>query len=169
MIGFVLTALLALACPSCLARDGLQGAGDPTLHITAHMDPPRWAVLERQLLADNVPACREFFNKYFDDRGYLQVFVRWGANDGPDDAFENFNHWPELHALGAGDDILQMYLKGHEGLLARVHDERAVLHDRLADRPAAQQQDVEGAGASILTRAPLDAKRVAGAEDCELA
>jgi hypothetical protein len=81
------------------------------------MDPPRWATLERQLLADNVPAAREFFNKYFDDRGYLQVFVRWGANDGPDDAFENFNHWPELHALGASDEILQMYSKGHEGLL----------------------------------------------------
>ena len=133
MIGFVLTALLALACPSCLARDALQGAGDPTLHITAHMDPPRWAVLERQLLADNVPACREFFNKYFDDRGYLQVFVRWGANDGPDDAFENFNHWPELHALGAGDDILQMYLKGHEGLLKQYTEAKTT------DVPIARQ------------------------------
>ena len=40
------------------------------------------------------------------------AFVRWGANDGPDDAFENFNRWPELHALGASDEILQMYLKG---------------------------------------------------------
>jgi len=87
------------------------------VRIDAHMDPPRWATLERQLLADNVPAAREFYNKYFDDRGYLQVFVRWGANDGPDDAFENFNHWPELHALGASDEILQLYLKGHEGLL----------------------------------------------------
>ena len=79
--------------------------------------PPRWAVLERRLLAESVPACREFFHKYFDDRGYLQCVVRWGANDGPDDAFENFNRWPELHALGADDDIRQMFLKGHEGLL----------------------------------------------------
>jgi hypothetical protein len=90
---------------------------DVSLRIDSHMDPPRWAILERQLLADNVPACREFFNKYFDDRGYLQCVVRWGANDGPDDAFENFNHWPELHALGADDDILRMFSKGHEGLL----------------------------------------------------
>ena len=65
------------------------------------MQPPNWAVLERRLLAENVPACHEFFKRYFDERGYLQCFVRWGANDGPDDAFENFNHWPELHALGA--------------------------------------------------------------------
>ena len=97
------------------------------------MAPPRWAVLERQLLADNVPACQEFFNKYFDDRGYLQCFVRWGANDGPDDAFENFNRWPELHALGAGDAILQMYSKAHEGLL------RQYTEARTTDVPIARQ------------------------------
>jgi hypothetical protein len=81
------------------------------------MPAPRWARLQRQLLAANVPACREFYTKYFDGRGYLQCFVRWGANDGPDDAFENFNRWPELHALGADDNVLQMFLEGHEGLL----------------------------------------------------
>lgn len=90
------------------------------------MSPPRWAVLERQILAENVPACREFFKRYFDDRGYLQCFVRWGANDGPDDAFENFNHWPELDALGAGDEILEMYLKGHEGLIRQYSEAKTV-------------------------------------------
>jgi hypothetical protein len=90
---------------------------DTSIRIDAPLTPPRWAHLERQLLAENVPACREFFQKYFDDRGYLQCVVRWGANDGPDDAFENFNRWPELHALGASDDILRMYLTGHEGLI----------------------------------------------------
>ena len=64
-----------------------------------------------------MPACREFFEKYYDERGYLQCFVRWGANDGPDDAFENFNRWPELHALGASDEILQLYLKAGEGMI----------------------------------------------------
>jgi hypothetical protein len=90
---------------------------DATLHVRTKMPAPRWAVLERRLLTENVPACREFFGKYFDGRGYLQCFVRWGANDGPDDAFENFNHWPELHALGASDEILAMFSKGHEGLI----------------------------------------------------
>ncbi|PYR56498.1 MAG: hypothetical protein DMF91_21780 [Acidobacteria bacterium] len=104
-----------------------------SLRIDAHMDPPRWAMLERQLLADNVPACREFFNKYFDDRGYLQCVVRWGANDGPDDAFENFNRWPELHALGASDAILQMFSKGHEGLLKQYTEAKTT------DVPIARQ------------------------------
>jgi hypothetical protein len=92
-------------------------AADVTVEISAPMQPPTWAVLERRLLDGQVPACREFFNRYFDQRGYLQCVVRWGANDGPDDAFENFNGWPELHALGASDEILSMYLAGWEGLL----------------------------------------------------
>jgi len=88
------------------------------------MDPPRWAILERELLAANLPASREFFDKYFDARGYVQCVVRWGANDGPDDAFENFNRWPELHALGGSDDILRMYTHGHEGLLKQYTEAR---------------------------------------------
>ena len=110
---------------------GSQAA--PSIRIQAHMDPPRWAVLERQLLAANVPAAKEFFDKYFDRRGYLQAFVRWGANDGPDDAFENFNRWPELHALGASDEILRMYTQGHEGLLQQYTEARTT------DVPIARQ------------------------------
>src|SRR5437867_1648654 len=109
------------------------GAADVSLRIDTRLDPPQWAVLERRLLADNVPACREFFAKYFDGRGYLQCFVRWGANDGPDDAFENFNRWPELHALGASDEILQMFSKGHEGLLKQYTEAKTT------DVPIARQ------------------------------
>ena len=91
-------------------------AGPAVVLIDTPMPPPAWATLERRLLTEAVPACREFFEKYYDSRGYLQAFLRWGANDGPDDAFENFNHWPELHALGASDEILQLYLRGWEGM-----------------------------------------------------
>lgn len=97
-------------------------AAETRVTISTPMASPSWAKLERQLLADNLPACREFFQKYYDDRGYLQCFVRWGANDGPDDAFENFNHWPELHALGANDEILQMYLKAWEGMIKQYNE-----------------------------------------------
>jgi len=106
---------------------------DVSLLIDSRMEAPRWARLERQLLDDNVPACREFYTKYFDDRGHLQCFVRWGANDGPDDAFENFNRWPELHALGASDDILRMLVKGHDGLISQYTEARTT------DVPIARQ------------------------------
>jgi hypothetical protein len=94
----------------------LAAAAPPAISIDTPMPAPRWAELERRILAANVPACREFFRKYYDDRGYLQAFLRWGANDGPDDAFENFNRWPELHALGADDEILRLYLIAWEGM-----------------------------------------------------
>ena len=121
--------LIAAICASVL----LASAAEPLIRIASPMEPPRWARLERELLAQNVPACREFFKKYFDDRGYLQVFARWGANDGPDDAFENFNHWPELHALGASDEIRDMFVKGHEGLLKQYTEARTT------DVPIARQ------------------------------
>lgn len=85
--------------------------------VDSPMDAPKWATLERQLLSDSLPACREYFQKYYDDRGYVQCFVRWGADDGADDAFENFNRWPELHALGASDEIVQMFTKAHDGMI----------------------------------------------------
>src|SRR5882672_6298697 len=129
-IGFLICSVGVLACVSCSSG---ASSRDVAVRINTHMDPPRWATLERQLLADNVPAAREFFDKYFDARGYLQCFVRWGANDGPDDAFENFNRWPELHALGASDEILRMFLEGHDGLIKQYTEARTT------DVPIARQ------------------------------
>src|SRR3954471_14025699 len=120
MVKALCCAMTSIVCLSCTVTSNeisTANASDIIVDVETRMDPPRWAVLERQLLAANAPACREFFNKYFDTRGHLQCFVRWGANDGPDDAFENFNRWPELHALGGSDDVLQMFLKGHDGLI----------------------------------------------------
>src|SRR3954447_3754575 len=112
-----MTSVVCLSCTVTSKDISSANASGISVDLDTRMDPPRWAILERQLLAANAPACREFFNKYFDTRGHLQCFVRWGANDGPDDAFENFNRWPELHALGGSDDVLQMFLKGHDGLI----------------------------------------------------
>jgi hypothetical protein len=123
----------AVAGCCALAAEAASPRAPVSLRIDTRMPAPRWAVLERQLLAESVPACREFFSKYFDDQGRLMCFVRWGANDGPDDAFENFNRWPELHALGADDEILRLYSKGHEGLI------RQYTQARTLDVPIARQ------------------------------
>jgi hypothetical protein len=107
---------------AALIGASLAAASPVTIAVDTPMAAPRWAQLERQILAANVPACREFFRKYYDDRGYLQAFLRWGANDGPDDAFENFNRWPELHALGADDEILRLYLTAWEGMIRQYSE-----------------------------------------------
>ena len=88
-----------------------------TLNIDTPMSPPGWALLERELLRANADACEGFFAKYFDERGFLLCVERWGGDDGPDDAIENCNDWPILHALGADDKVLHMYKKAWEGHL----------------------------------------------------
>ena len=90
--------------------------------VDAKMEAPAWAILERRVLEAAAPAMEEFYHKYYDDRGYVQCVLRWGADDGPDDAFENFAGWPEFHSLGGSDEILRLYLKGLEGMLHQYTD-----------------------------------------------
>jgi len=88
------------------------------------MAPPRWALLQRRLLAANAAACEAFYAKYVDANDALKVFARWGANDGPDDAAEATNDWIVLHALGAPDRLLtlaQRFWEGHLRQYAAAH------------------------------------------------
>jgi hypothetical protein len=94
-----------------------RAAGGERLEISATMSPPAWALLERELLRQSARACLEFYDRYFDDRGYLECVERWGGDDGPDDAIENLADWPLLHALGAPDAIRLCYEKAWEGHL----------------------------------------------------
>ncbi|HWA25144.1 MAG TPA: hypothetical protein VG734_05665 [Lacunisphaera sp.] len=119
---------LAAAAGATLFALPLSGAAPAgaTVRVATPMAAPEWAKLERRLLAETVPACREFAAKYYDDRGYFQVFPRWGANDGPDDAFENFGGWPELHALGADEAIIETCLKTWDGMIRQYGEARTV-------------------------------------------
>ena len=97
------------------------------LTIDTPMAPPAWARLERELIDAQTRACREFFEKYYDNEsGYLLCVPRWGGNDGPDDAAENQLNWTMLHALGAPDDILEMFKKGWESHLKQYTEARTV-------------------------------------------
>jgi hypothetical protein len=104
-----------------------RAAESVTIRVETPMEPPAWAVLERELLRANARGCEEFFARYFDDRGFLECVERWGGDDGPDDAIENLSDWPVLHALGAPDRIRLLYEKAWEGhlrqyTLARTKD-----------------------------------------------
>ena len=110
-----------------IASSSATAAGPVTLRVATPMEPPNWAVLERELISANARACEVFFGRYFDDRGFLECVERWGGDDGPDDAIENLTDWPILHALGAPDSILRLYKKAWEGhlrqyTLARTRD-----------------------------------------------
>jgi hypothetical protein len=74
-------------------------------------------LLEWELIRAQERACGEFFERYFDERGYLEAIPRWGGNDGPDDAIENLVNWPVLYVLGGGDRLRSMCELGWEGHL----------------------------------------------------
>src|SRR5688572_699861 len=95
------TTLPILSCLLCVPL--LARAQEKTLHVKTPMSPPAWALLERQVLDAGSEGCKEFYGKYFDERGWLLCVERWGGDDGPDDAIENCNDWPILHALGGSE------------------------------------------------------------------
>ncbi len=97
-----------------------------TLSIDTPTPPPDWALLQRELIRAQSRACEVFYNRYFDERGYLMCVPRWGGNDGPDDAIENLTGWPILHALGAPDSILHMYKQAWEGHLLQYTEAKTV-------------------------------------------
>lgn len=101
-------------------------AAESTVAIDTPMPAPSWALLERELLRQNAAACREFYEKYFDERGWLECVERWGGDDGPDDAIENCLDWPILHALGGSDDVLRMYKQAWEGHLRQYTQAKTV-------------------------------------------
>jgi hypothetical protein len=108
---------LALAVACIFALPAFAGAADKVLKVTTPTTPPTWALLQREVLRASSDACAEFYRKYFDERGWLLCVERWGGDDGPDDAIENCNDWPILHALGGSDEVRKLYLKAWEGHL----------------------------------------------------
>ena len=96
------------------------------LSVDTPTPPPPWALLERELMRAQTLACQEFFEHYFDERGYLLCVPRWGGDDGPDDAAENIAGWTDLHALGGPDLMLDLYKKGWEGHLRQYTEAKTV-------------------------------------------
>jgi hypothetical protein len=120
---FGVTALAGLACLPAYAA---MPAKPVTIPIDTPVSPPEWALLQRQLLAAQSEAAEAFYNRYFDARGYFQCFERWGANDGPDDAIENVNDWPHLHALGGSDKVLELYTRAYEGHVKQYSEAKTI-------------------------------------------
>jgi hypothetical protein len=99
---------------------------ETTIAIQEPGAPPYWALLERELLRAQSAAITEYFDHYFDPRGYLLCVPRWGGDDGPDDAAENLLNWTLLYALGAPESVLALYRRGWEGHLRQYTEARTV-------------------------------------------
>lgn len=101
--------------------------------ITTPTPPPHWALLERELMRAIEAAIPPFFDRYFDERGYLKCFVRWGALDGPDDAAENVTNWTDFYALGGSGRVLDLYRRGIEGHVRQYTEARTTVTGLGAD------------------------------------
>ncbi|MFO0910828.1 MAG: hypothetical protein U0794_21225, partial [Isosphaeraceae bacterium] len=119
------SSMVALGCLGAVLAARPAPAADPIdLRIDRPLSPPTWALLERELIRASSRACLEYYDRYFDARGYLLCVERWGGDDGPDDAIENLCGWPILHALGAPDSIRQRYEAAWEGHLRQYTSAR---------------------------------------------
>lgn len=105
----------ALATALMAAPRAMAAETAPMLTIATPMAPPEWALLQRAVLAAHTEACAAFYHRYFGTNGFLLARERWGGDDGPDDAIENVNDWPQLYALGADESIRTMYEQAYEG------------------------------------------------------
>jgi hypothetical protein len=99
---------------------------ETVIEINSPVAPPYWALLERELIRAQAEAIEEYFEHYFDERGYLLCVPRWGGDDGPDDAAENFLNWTMLSALGAPDGVLERYHQAWEGHLRQYTEAKTV-------------------------------------------
>lgn len=100
-------------------------AGQPVVVLDQPVSPPAWAVAERELIQAASNATKAFSARYVDDRGYLKCVERWGGNDGPDDAMENFGGWTLLYALGGEEGVLERYHRAWEGHLQQFTNAKA--------------------------------------------
>jgi hypothetical protein len=116
---------------------GPSSSFDPDIMVSEPHHAPEWALLQRELLRSLSISCEYYFNRYFDQNGFLLTDLRWGANDGPDDAIENVNRWPQLHALGGDPKIMTMYKKVYEGHLRQMSQPAKTVTGRTSHVPYA--------------------------------
>ena len=156
------TFLLAGAATMAAQMMPLKAA--ETLSITAPMDAPEWALLERELISAHTAACVKYFKRYFNQaNGYLEMTPRWGGDDGPDDAIENVNDWPHLYALGGDEVIKDMYTLAYEGHVQQYTEAKTVdvpfarLGMYYKEFPVQMDWQHNGEGLTVFNLMPLGA------------
>ena len=96
------------------------------LTITTPMPPPAWGLLQKESLKAQARACEYFYDRYFDERGYMRCVPRWGGDDGPDDAIENLTGWPILHMMGGPENLLDMSNQAQDGHILQYTEAKTV-------------------------------------------
>jgi hypothetical protein len=113
-----------LTIPALMLLAGCSTRSDVYV-LDRSVEVPEWALLQRELLEANAEGARVFAGEFLDDRGYLTHVTRWGGNDGPDDAMENFHNWTLAYALGSPRSVLDEFSRAWEGHILQYTEARA--------------------------------------------
>ncbi len=84
------------------------------------LEPPGWALAERELFDLLDYAWRQFAADFTGPDGRLSYQHRITSRDGADDFYETFFNWPQLYLLGGADDLLPQAERHWEGVTAQL-------------------------------------------------
>ena len=84
------------------------------------LEPPGWAVAERELFDLLDRAWRRFARDFTGPDGRLNYRHALTSRDGVDDFYEAFFNWPQLYLLGGADDLLAETERHWEGLTTQL-------------------------------------------------
>ena len=84
------------------------------------LEPPGWALAERELLDLLDHAWRRFARDFTGPDGRLNYRHALTSRDGVDDFYEVFFNWPQLYLLGGADDLLSQAERHWEGVTAQL-------------------------------------------------
>ena len=84
------------------------------------LEPPGWAVAERELFDLLDRAWRRFARDFTGPGGRLNYRPALTSRDGVDDFYEAFFNWPQLYLLGGAADLLAEAERHWEGLTAQL-------------------------------------------------
>jgi hypothetical protein len=84
------------------------------------LEPPGWAVAQRQLFDLLDHAWRRFADDFTEADGRLRYRDRLTSRDGVDDFYEVFFNWPQLYLLGGADDLLAASERHWEGVTRQL-------------------------------------------------
>jgi hypothetical protein len=82
------------------------------------LDPPRWAILERRLIALMDEAIEPVLRRYVREDGSLlwPTTESFASIDGLDDAYESFHNWPLYYVLGGAERFREASLREFEAI-----------------------------------------------------
>ena len=92
-------------------------------HVEASLpllDPPAWAILERQLFQTLSDSVHPFLERYARPDGALIWGDTLHGRDGADDFYESAYNWPLLYLLGGEDHLLTLSIRQWEAITRQV-------------------------------------------------